>query len=238
MDGTTDKTGKKIPPTIKDMVSMSTEVMVDIIVTLPRGRLAELETVSIDNNINGVEKMLKLTTTVSTTNMYMFNSETKLHKYETVQEIIDDFFIVRMLTYKKRKDALVIDMRAKLEKLSMRAKYIQDTLSGIIDLRKKTAIEVTTLLESLTYIKIDDDFKYLIKMPMDSVTEENVDKIMKEKADTELELDILMKTSLEQIWLNELQILNKEYDSYRSYRQSIQNSSTEKKKIVKKNAKK
>jgi DNA topoisomerase-2 len=43
MDGTTDKTGKKIPPTIKDMVSMSTEVMVDITVTLPKGRLAELE---------------------------------------------------------------------------------------------------------------------------------------------------------------------------------------------------
>jgi hypothetical protein len=70
------------------------------------------------------------------------------------------------------------------------------------------------------------------------LTQENVDKIMKEKTDTELELDILMKTSLEQIWLNELQILNKEYDSYRSYRQSIQNSSTEKKKIVKKIAKK
>jgi DNA topoisomerase-2 len=237
MDGVTDKEGKKIPPTIKDMVSMSTEVNVDITVTLPKGKLAELEAVTLENNVNGLEKMLKLTTTVSTTNMYMFNSETKLHKYETVQEIIDDFFQVRMGVYKKRKDALVVEMRGKLEKLSMRAKYIQETLSGQIDLRKKTAQQVTDLLEGLSYVKIDGDFKYLIKMPMDSVTEENVEKIMKEKADTEMELDTLLKTSLEQLWLTELRILDKEYDEYRVYRQQIQSGSpggSEKKKMVKK----
>lgn len=236
MDGVTDKEGKKIPPTIKDMVSMSTEVNVDITVTLPKGKLAELEAVTLENNVNGLEKMLKLTTTVSSTNMYMFNSETKLHKYETVQEIIDDFYRVRMAVYKKRKDALLVDMRAKLEKLSMRAKYIQETLSGRIDLRKKTADQVTSLLEGLNYVKIDGDFKYLIKMPMDSVTEENVEKIMKEKSDTELELETLMKTSLEQLWLTELRLLDKEYDDYRVYRQQIQSGSgtSEKKKITKK----
>jgi DNA topoisomerase-2 len=237
MDGTTDKSGKKVLPTIKDMISMSTEVNVDITVTLPKGKLDELESISLDNGINGLEKMLKLTTTISTTNMYMFNHEIKLHKYESVQEIIDDFFSVRMSVYKKRKDALVIDMRAKLEKLSMRAKYIQETLSGNIDLRKKTGQEVTTLLESLDYIKIDGDFKYLIKMPMDSVTQENVDKIMKEKTDTELELDTLIKTSLEEIWLNELRFLDKEYNEYRVYRENIQKgsiSSSEKKKVEKK----
>jgi DNA topoisomerase-2 len=239
MDGSTDKSGKKISPTIKDMISMSTEVSVDITVTFPKGKLIELESTTLDNEVNGLEKMLKLTTTVSTTNMYMFNSESKLHKYDSVQEIIDDFFKVRMVLYKKRKDALVVDMRAKLEKLSMRAKYIQETLCGKIDLRKKTAEQVTLLLDGLSYVKIDGDFKYLIKMPMDSVTEENVDKIMKEKADTEMELDTLLKTSLERIWLNELSVLDKEYDAYKIGRELIQSGSSEKKKtVVKKTVKK
>ena len=239
MDGSTDKSGKKIAPTIKDMISMSTEVSVDITVTFPKGKLIELESTTLDNEVNGLEKMLKLTTTVSTTNMYMFNSESKLHKYETVQEIIDDFFNVRMVLYKKRKDALVLDMRAKLEKLSMRAKYIQETLCGKIDLRKKTAEQVTLLLDGLSYVKIDGDFKYLIKMPMDSVTEENVDKIMKEKTDTEMELDTLLKTSLERIWLNELSVLDKEYDAYKVGREMIQSGTSEKKKtVVKKTVKK
>jgi len=237
MDGTTDKNGKKISPVIKDMVSMSTEVNVDITITFPKGRLVELEAMPLsESGVNGLEKMLKLITTVSTTNMYMFNSETKLHKYESVQEIIDDFYCVRMRTYQKRKDALIVEMRAKLLKLSMRAKYIQETLSGVIDLRKKTAAQVTELLEGLRFTKIEGDFKYLIKMPMDSVTEENVAHIMKEKADTELELETLIGTSLEQLWINELSVLNKEYNGYRLQREKIQNgtSSTNEKKVVKK----
>ena len=241
MDGTVDKSGKKVNPTIKDMVSMSTEVNVDITVTFPKGRLAELESSVSENAINGIEKMLKLTTTVSSTNMYMFNSESKLHKYETVQEIIDDFFGVRIQLYKKRKDALIVEMRSTLEKLSMRSKYIQDTLSGNIDLRKKTAIEVTQLLESLNYMKIEGDYKYLIKMPMDSVTQENVDKIMKEKTTMESELETLIQTSLEQLWLHELLVLEKEYNLYREGRIQIQKgslSSEKKKSVVKKIVKK
>ena len=241
MDGTVDKSGKKVNPTIKDMVSMSTEVNVDITVTFPKGRLAELESSVSENAVNGIEKMLKLTTTVSSTNMYMFNSESKLHKYETVQEIIDDFFGVRIQLYKKRKDALIVEMRSTLEKLSMRSKYIQDNLSGKIDLRKKTAVEVTQLLESLNYMKIEGDYKYLIKMPMDSVTQENVDKIMKEKATMESELETLIQTSLEQLWLHELLVLEKEYNLYREGRIQIQKgslSSEKKKSVVKKIVKK
>jgi len=241
MDGTVDKSGKRTNPTIKDMVSMSTEVSVDITVTFPKGRVDELESSVFDQGINGLEKMLKLTTTVSTTNMYMFNSECKLHKYETVQEIIDDFFGVRIKMYKKRKDALIVEMRSTLEKLSMRSKYIQDNLTGKIDLRKKTSIEVTQMLESLNYIKIEGDYKYLIKMPMDSVTQENVDKITKEKATMETELETLIQTSLEQLWLHELLVLEKEYDLYKEGRIQIQKGSvqTEKKKnIVKKIVKK
>lgn len=234
MDGTIDKNGKKTAPTIKDIVSMSTEINVDITVTFPKGRLSELESSILENEINGLEKLLKLTTTVSTTNMYMFNSELKLHKYETIQEIIDDFFGVRIQLYKKRKDALVLEMQNTLEKLSMRSKYIQDNLNGKIDLRKKTASEVNTLLESLHYVKIEGDYKYLIKMPMDSVTEENVNKIMKEKTTMETELEMLIQTSLEQLWLNELLVLEKEYDAYKLVRTQIQNnvSSSEKKKTT------
>ena len=47
------------------------------------------------------------------------------------------------------------------------------------------------------YAKIDDDYKYLIKMPMDSVTEENVAQIMKEKETTEKEIETLTKTRVQ-----------------------------------------
>ena len=68
-------------------------------------------------------------------------------------------------------------------KLSNKAKYIQETLKGTVDLRKKNVTQVEELMKHHKFDKIDGDFKYLIKMPMDSVTEENVKHIMKEKDD-------------------------------------------------------
>jgi DNA topoisomerase-2 len=235
VDGSVDKAGKKIPPVVKDFTNVSTEVSIDITVVLPKGKLAELESVKdATTGVNGVEKLLKLSTTVSTTNMHMFDADCKLHKYAKVEELIDDFYETRLSMYGKRKANLVKEMEKKLVKLSNRARYILATLDGSVDLRKKTAAQVTALLESMNFAKIDDDFKYLIKMPMDSVTQENVANILKEKADTDAELEKLKATSLEQMWLSELTNLDKEYALYKLKREKIQ-AGGEKKKIAVKN---
>ena len=214
MDGSTDKNGKKIAPSIKDFTSMCTEVIIDFTVVFPRGKLAELESTVDANGCNGVEKMLKLSTTVSSSNMHMFDADCRLHKYNSVDEIIDDFYTIRMETYKKRKEYLVDEMQKKLVKLSNRARYIQGVLDDIIDLRKKTSLQVNEMLTSMKFDTYDGDFKYLIKMPMDSVTKENVQHIMKERDDTQKELEILIGTTLESMWLNELNLLETQYDLY------------------------
>jgi DNA topoisomerase-2 len=232
VDGSVDKAGKKIAPAIKDFTSVSTEVTVDFTVVLNKGTLAELEAKVDTNGCNGVEQLLDLYTTVSTTNMYMFNAECKLHKYVDVPEIIDEFYGVRIATYHKRKVAQVAAMEQKLLKLSNRARYIQETLKGAIDLRRKTAVQVTDLLTSMKFAEYEGDFKYLIKMPMDSVTEENVATIMKEKADTEAELAKLKATTLEQMWLTELDQLELKYDYYKVLREKIQAGGKAQTKVV------
>jgi len=206
MDGTVDaKTGKKNAPVIRDFTSMCTELVVDITVVFPKGKLGELDD-------GAVEKLLKLSTTVSTTNMHLFDHDRRLHKYETVAEIIDAFFPVRMNTYAKRKEALVHDLRHRLVKLSNRATFITATLAGTVDLRKKTAAQVDALLQG--YDKIDGDYKYLVKMSMDSVTTENVDRILRERDDADRELTALLATSLESMWSRELDAFEREYDVY------------------------
>jgi DNA topoisomerase-2 len=239
MDGTTDKNGKKTPPSIKDFKSLSTEVNVNITVTLPKGKLNELET-QLKDGINGIEKIFKLTTTISSTNMHMFNSKCKLHKYNTIEEIIEDFYEVRLSTYQLRKNYLVEEMNKLSIKLSNRAKYILGVLDNSIDLRKKTGEQVTNMLEVNGFNKIDGDYKYLIKMPMDSVTNENVQSILKEKDETEKKLNILIKTTLETMWYNELEELEKEYKKYKEMREKLQKPELHEKntKLQKSNTKK
>jgi hypothetical protein len=114
-------------------------------------------------------------------------------------------------------------MEQNLVKLSNKAKYILGNLNDTIDLRRKTNEAVAALLESKGFDKIDGDYKYLIKMPMDSVTKENVEAILKEKADTEEALEILKSTSCEQMWMRELANFEAEYAKYKAHRDALQN---------------
>lgn len=221
LDGGVDKSGKKILPSIKDFVSVSTESIVDIKVSFPKGKVDELEASVDENGVNGIEKLLKLTTTVSTTNMHLFDHECKLHKYNNVNEIIDAYYPIRIEIYHKRKEYLLRILDEKMVKLNNRMRYIQETLLGNIDLRRKKAQEVENLLLGLNFVKIDDNFKYLIKMPMDSVTEENVLDMKQECEKTKRERDLLFSTTIEQMWLGELNILEKQYIQYKTQREQL-----------------
>jgi DNA topoisomerase II len=217
VDGGTDSKGKKIAPTIKDFVSNSTEKIVDIVVQFPKGKLADTD----------VEKTLKLTTTVSTSNMHLFDSKCKLHKYTSVQEIIDAFSAVRIDTYHTRKAHQIQALEAVLVKLSNKVAYILKTLEGTIDLRRKTAEEIDALLAHHGLTKLAGSggenatptYDYLIKMPMVSVSKELVDKLLREKQQAEVELETLRATTVEQIWMRELAEFEVQYDSYVTKRQ-------------------
>ena len=130
--------------------------------------------------------------------------------------------MVRIAFYNKRKEYLINELEQRLVLLSNRAKYIQENLNGTIDLRRKKHQQVLELLESKQYVKINGDFNYLTKMAMDSVTEERVQIIMKEKTDTETDLKILRRTTLENMWMNELNDLEKEYFKYKMAREQLQ----------------
>ena len=228
VDGSTDKQGKKIPGVLKDITNMSTEVNVNITVVFPKGKLQEYyeKGMSIAGEINDIEKLLHLTTTVTTTNMHLFNAQFKLHKYGTVEEIMDDFYEVRLDTYKKRKMERINVLTNKLVELSNRAKYIQYLLIDKIDLRRKKNAEVDDLLLSSGFIKIDDSFSYLRKMQMDSVTEENAAAIMKEKTDMEQELKTIIATSPKKMWQTDLDGFEKKYQVYRLEREKLQYATT------------
>jgi len=86
-------------------------------------------------------------------------------------------------------------------------------LDDTLDLRKKKTAEVSSILKKRNYTVIEDDtdYKYLVRLPMDSVTEENIAKIISERDRKLSELATLKGTTEKQIWLNELNVLRKEY---------------------------
>jgi len=235
----TDKNGKKVVPTVKDYDDMSKDTTVDFIITLQKGKLDELEATQLDNGCNGLEKQFKLYTTNTTSNMHLFDANDKLKKYSNVVEIIDDYFDTRLQLYSVRKAYLIDTIKKELLLLSNKAKYIKETLDGTVDFRRKKRDEVVAMLKSKGYDIMDDDeeYKYLTRMPMDSVTEENVAKLMKEHGDKSVELTTIQSMTTQNMWLNELAKLEAEYLHYKEERARLSRGETSKipkKKVAKK----
>ena len=237
-----DKDGKKITSVVKDYDDMSKDTNVDFTITFVKGKLEELEHSKGDYACNGLEKLLKLYTTNTTTNMHLFDANDKLQKYEKISDIIDAYYDERLKLYQTRKDYMIDALEKELVLLSNKAKYIQENLDGTIDLRKKKKEQVTSMLQGKGYDIIDDDaeYKYLTKMPMDSVTEENVEKLLKEKGNKEQELNVIKGTTINQMWSSELENLLEQYFEYKEARQRLmdgEETKSNKKKVVSKGKK-
>ena len=228
-----DKSGKKIVPVIKDMVNLSTETNVHIEITFPKGALAKLVRGEDDS---ALLKLLKLTTTVSTTNMHLFTAELKLKKYATVDDIISDYYEVRLDAYVRRKKYLMEIMQHELKVMTNKARYITEILEDVIDLRRKTAKQVYQMLRAREFdvilsgvedsAEVSEEnetaaYKYLTKMPMDSVSAENVAAILREKAELERRFAELSATTETQMWLAELDVFEEKYAKYKNYREHI-----------------
>jgi DNA topoisomerase-2 len=229
-----DKAGKKIPPIVKDYDDSSTDLKVDFTITLAKGKLEELVAVQLDHGCNGLEKVFKLYNTGSSTNMHLFDAKDKLKKYETVQEIIDDYFDERLVLFQVRKDYLIEQILSELLLLKNKVKYIGELLEGTIDLRRMKKDDIREMMNAKLYDKMeqDEDFKYLTKLPMDYVSDENVAKLQSDFLEKQKELESIKGKTIEQMWLEELVILEEEYLSYKEGRERLGTSELSKKKKI------
>ena len=200
---------KKQKTFIKDYNDMSTDKVVDFEIVLNEPIDESKDSSNVYNNF---EKSMKLYSTLSTNNMHLFNHEAKLTKYSDVKEIIDSYFPIRLEYYQKRKDHQITTLEEDLNLLQNKSKFIMENIKGTIDLRNKKKTVVIDMLTEKEYDKLDGekydpDYKYLLKMPMDSLTEENFNKMCQDKDNKITELEKLKSTAIEHMWLSELEEL-------------------------------
>lgn len=96
-------------------------------------------------------------------------------------------------------------------------------MNDTIDLRKKKKDDVIKMLNDKKYsvINDDDEFKYLVKMSMDSVTEENIHKLTNEHDKKAQELESIKMKTIQQMWVEELELLTVQFQEYKKQRQTI-----------------
>ena len=169
-----------------------------------------------DAGTNKLEKLLGLFTTQSTTNMNLFDAHEKLRKYATIYDIIEDYYVERLSLYAKRKAAMLAQLGNELRVLTNRARYIQEVLDDKLELRRQTkeAIFAKMTAHGYEHIEGDAEFKYLLKMPMDSVTDENVRHLLSERDSKRAQHKGLTDTTIQALWTRDLDELEVEYKKW------------------------
>lgn len=167
---------------------------------------------------------LKLNSKINTSNMFLYNPNNVIKKYDNVVKIIDDFYEIRLDFYKKRRKYLLNEMEQEMMELSNKAKFVLGIVNGEIIVNKKSKEKIIMQLEEQKFDRIASgtssdvehqrdintgDYDYLIRMPIYSLTKEKIielnDKLQKIKAI----YDELRKKTPEELWLSDLDELEK-----------------------------
>lgn len=216
-----DKASGAGVPVLKEYSDMSTDSVVDITVTFhpsyphtPKDLQAAI--VDADAGTNKLEKLLGLFTTQSTTNMNLFDAREKLRKYANIYDIIEDYYVERLALYAKRKAAMLAQLANELRILTNRARYIQEVLDDKLELRRQTkeVIFAKMVAHGYEHIEGDTEFKYLLKMPMDSVTDENVRNLLSDRDSKRAQHQGLADTTIQALWTRDLDELETEYKKW------------------------
>jgi DNA topoisomerase-2 len=181
---------------------------------LAEGRIKDFSDTSTDQQINirikGIdEKALvkSLTEKVRTTNMHAFNSKGVITKYETLTDILCEFWTVRINLYETRREYQIKTLNEKLPYHVNVGRFIRDQIQDEpeVNLKKKTLEECNNILGEHEYQHIDGSYEYIMRLPVSAFTAEKVAKHERDMADLKAEIHRLECTNAERLWLADLE---------------------------------
>ena len=160
-----------------------------------------------------LEKELKLTKSFSTNNMYLFNPNLILTKYNTPQDIIKEYYSIRLSFYEKRRIYIIQKLTEELKVLESKIRFIEEYIDGTLDINKKSKDYTIDLLNKRKYHKVPSsgcDYDYLIQLPIVSFTSDKI-KDLTNTRDKKLDELNYYKTKCDKdLWKIDLENLKKQ----------------------------
>lgn len=150
------------------------------------------------------------------------------HHYDTVLSIAEAHAEVRLLTYGKRREHQICELRNFIARISDEHRFVRrviETKGSLVFMRAKA--DVVRDLESDGFAKIDGGYDHLLKLPFSSATAELLEKLKGDRVKAEAQLDALINTTVHDMWERELVELAAAYDEFLATRQQRRGSPTE-----------
>lgn len=170
------------------------------------------------------EKRYKLSSTWRTTNMVAFNKDMAITKYNTVGEILEEYYSERLVRYEERRQTEMGRLERDAEVAENTAKFLRAVLAGRVDLRRKSDEEIVAMLEGEGIAPLNksdgeggltvDAWEYVLRLRMDRVKQSAVDAAEAAVVAARAAVDTLRSTTAGQMWLKELEEFEVAWDIY------------------------
>ncbi|XP_035528149.1 DNA topoisomerase 2-alpha isoform X2 [Morone saxatilis] len=227
---------EKVPSLITDFREYHTDTTVRFVIKMTEEKLREAEAA-------GLHKVFKLQSPLTCNSMVLFDHVGSLKKYESVQDILKDFFELRMKYYVLRKDWLVGMLGAESAKLTNQARFILEKIQGTLVIENKPKKELIRMLQQMGYDsdpvkawkqaqekneEMEDeeeeegaekedasgpDYNYLLSMPMWFLTKEKKEELCKQRDAKMTELNTLKKKLPADLWKEDLAAFSEELEN-------------------------
>jgi DNA topoisomerase-2 len=202
---------------IKNLSNYSTQKKVNFVIT------------EAEDGINLNLNTLKLHSSISTSNMVLFDENNHLKKY-TVDEIINDFCILRFQLYIKRKMKILEVLKADFKHISNKVRFIMEIIEEKFDIMNVSEQQIIKKLiedgydrDSLKNDKEEDyseenkngkGYEYLLRLNVRNFTSEKVENLKKELFGIEDHIKKIESTDAKTMWLNDLNEFEVEYTKW------------------------
>jgi DNA topoisomerase-2 len=142
---------KTVNAEIKDFTENHTDTTVKFTITAMKEKIDEWEKLP----KGGLYAKFKLITSMSTTNMNLYDTDQKIVKHAKPEGILEAFYEKRMMFYVKRKQLLVKNLRKEQKMLSNKARFVEEVCSGDLVVNNRKKIELLEDLQSRGYDLFD-----------------------------------------------------------------------------------
>ncbi|KAK4157351.1 DNA topoisomerase [Chaetomidium leptoderma] len=216
---------EKTPSFIKDYREFNDHSTVHFIIEMEDKHLAAaLE--------EGLMEKFKLTKSIGITNLVAFNTRGQIQKYESPEEIMEEYYHYRLKMYAERKKYWLGVYHADFRKLKNQYRFVSEIIENkLVVSKKKKAVLVQELRdrkyeafppkddkkakptdEDLAGEEAEEeetsngarDYDYLLGMPIWSLTNERLEKLKNQIAAKKAEYDELDALSEKDLWIKDL----------------------------------
>lgn len=152
----------------------------------------------------------KLTYKTKISNVHMMTAD-GIKKYNTINEILDDYYNKRLELYEHRKQYVLDKMKSKNMKLEAQVRFIEEIVKGKLNISNQKKATIVSMLHKGGYPLIDDNYGYLLGMPIHHLTLEEKIELENKLENSKKQLEIYENTTPKELWIKDIEEFQEAY---------------------------